>query len=137
MPSRDIVVPMGIGRLLIGLVGLFDAAAGAALLLTPRWFYDTLATFPPFNRHYAGDVGAFLLPIGVGLLVAALDPIRYRAVLVLALVASWIHAANHALDGLQQAGEGSASLLDAANIIGMATALSVGIALTWQSRRPS
>jgi hypothetical protein len=119
------------------LVGLFDAAAGAALLLAPQWFYDTLATFPPFNRHYAGDVGAFLLPIGVGILIAARDPVRYRAILLVSLAASWIHAANHALDGLQHAGEGSASLLDAANVVGMAAMLTVGIALTWQPRRPS
>jgi len=128
---------MRIGQALIGLVGLFDAAAGAALLFAPRWFYDTLATFPPFNRHYAGDVGAFLLPIGLGILIAARDPIRYRAILILGLAASWVHAANHALDGVQHAGEGSASLLDAANIVGMAVALSVGVALTWRSRRPS
>ena len=128
---------MRIGQVLIGIVGLFDSAAGAALLFAPRWFYDTLATFPPFNRHYAGDVGAFILPIGLGLLVAARDPIRYRAILVLGLVASWIHAANHALDGIQHAGEGSASLLDAANIAGTAVILSVGIALAWKTRRPS
>ena len=128
---------MRIGQLLIALIGLVDAIAGAALLFAPQWFYDTLATFPPFNRHYAGDVGAFLLPIGLGILVAARDPIRYRAILLLGLSASWIHAANHALDGMQHAGEGSASLLDAANIGGMAVILSVGIALTWQTRRPS
>lgn len=128
---------MRIGQVLIAVVGIFDAAAGSALLFAPQWFYDTLATFPPFNRHYAGDVGAFLLPIGLGILVAARDPIRYRAILVLGLAASWMHAANHALDGLQHAGEGSASLLDAANIVGMALTLSAGVALTWQSRRPS
>ena len=128
---------MRTGQVLIALVGVFDAAAGAALLFAPQWFYDTLATFPPFNRHYAGDVGAFLLPIGLGMLIAAGDPIRYRAILVLGLAASWIHAANHALDGMRHAGEGSASLLDAANFIGMAVALTVGIALTWKPRRAS
>lgn len=127
---------MRIGLALIAVVGLFDTAAGAALLLAPQWFYDTLATFPPFNRHYAGDVGAFLLPIGLGLLIAAREPVRYRTILVLGLAASWIHAVNHAVDGIQHAGEGSASLLDAANIVGMAVILSIGVALTWQPRRP-
>lgn len=126
---------MRTGRVLIGLVGFFDAAAGSALLFAPQWFYDTLATFPPFNRHYAGDVGAFLLPIGIGLLVAARDPIRYHAILVLALVASWIHAANHTIDAINHAGEGSASVLDAGNIVGMAAILTLGIALTWKAGR--
>lgn len=126
---------MRIGQALIGLVGLADTVAGAALLLAPEWFYETLGTFPPFNRHYAGDAGAFLLPIGIGLLFAAREPARFRAILVLGLGASWIHALNHAYDALSHRGVGSASVLDAANILGMAIALSVGVALTWRTRR--
>ena len=126
---------MRIGQALIGLVGLADTLAGAALLLAPEWFYETLGTFPPFNRHYAGDAGAFLLPIGIGLLFAAREPARFRAILVLGLGASWIHALNHAYDALSHPGVGSASVLDAANILGVAIALSVGVALTWRSRR--
>lgn len=126
---------MRIGQALIGLVGLADTLAGAALLLAPEWFYETLGTFPPFNRHYAGDAGAFLLPIGIGLLFAARSPARFRAILVLGLGASWIHAANHAYDALVHPGEGAASLLDAANVVGIAVALSVGVALTWRTRR--
>lgn len=126
---------MRIGQALIGLVGLLDAAAGAALLLVPEWFYETLGTFPPFNRHYAGDAGAFLLPIGIGLLFAAREPARYRALLVLALGASWLHGLNHAYDAIVHPGEGAASLLDAANIAGIAIVLSVGVWLTWRMTR--
>jgi hypothetical protein len=129
------VTAVRIGQALIALVGLFDTAAGAALLLAPEWFYQTLGTFPPFNRHYAGDAGAFLLPIGLGLLIAAREPVRYRPILVLALGAAWLHALNHGYDALLHAGQGSASLLDAANIAGMAVGLSVGAALTWRTRR--
>lgn len=126
---------MMFGRALIGLVGLFDTLAGGALLLAPEWFYQTIGTFPPFNRHYLGDAGAFLLPIGLGLLLAAREPVRFRAILVLGLGASWIHAANHTFDALMHAGEGAASWLDVANILGMAIALSVGTALVWRTRR--
>lgn len=122
-----------VGQALVGLVGLLDASSGAALLVAPAWFYETLGTFPPFNRHYAGDVGAFLLPIGIGLLVAARDPARYRALLAVALGASWLHGLNHAYDALAHAGEGRASLLDAANIVGIAIVLSAGAWLTWRA----
>ena len=124
---------MRIGQALIAIVGLADAAAGAALLLAPEWFYRTVGTFPPFNRHYAGDAGAFLLPIGIGLMFAARAPGRYRAVLLLGLGASWVHAANHGYDALLHSGVGAASLLDAANIAGIAVALTVGVALTWRT----
>jgi hypothetical protein len=120
------VTAVRVGQALIALVGLFDTAAGAALLVAPEWFYQTLGTFPPFNRHYAGDAGAFLLPIGIGLLFAAREPVRYRPILALALAASWLHALNHGYDALVHPGEGAASFLDAANIIGMAVALTIG-----------
>ena len=125
---------MRIGQALIGLVGLLDTAAGAALLLAPQWFYETVGTFPPFNRHYAGDAGAFLLPIGIGLLFAAREPARYRALLVLALGASWLHGLNHAYDAVAHSGEGGASLPDAANIAGMAIVLSDGVWLSWRMK---
>lgn len=125
---------MRIGQALIALVGVADTAAGAALLLAPEWFYETIGTFPPFNRHYAGDAGAFLLPIGLGLLFAAREPSRYRPILVLALGASWLHASNHAYDAFLHAGVGAASLLDVANVSGMAIALSVGTWLTWRTK---
>lgn len=125
---------MRIGQALIALVGVADTAAGAALLLAPEWFYETIGTFPPFNRHYAGDTGAFLLPIGLGLLFAAREPRRYGPILVLALGASWLHALNHAYDAVLHAGVGAASLLDVANISGLAVVLSVGAWLTWRTK---
>ena len=115
-----------VGRALIFLVGVVDTLAGAVLLFVPEWFFETIGHFPPFNRHYLGDAGSFLLPIGVGLIVAASSPARYRPIIWLALAASWIHAANHTFDALANPGMGQASLLDAANVIAIAVALTVG-----------
>ena len=115
-----------VGRALIFLVGVLDTLAGAALLLVPEWFFETIGHFPPFNRHYLGDAGSFLLPIGVGLIVAASAPARHRPIIWLALAASWIHAANHTFDALANPGMGQASPLDAANVIAVAIALTVG-----------
>ncbi len=119
-----------LGQLLIGLVGLFDAGAGAALLVAPEWFYTNVGEFPPFNRHYAGDAGAFLLPIGVGLLFAAGKPRRFGSILALGLAATWLHALNHGYDAVVNAGQGQASILDAGMILGMAFALTLGVILS-------
>jgi hypothetical protein len=76
--------------------GILYVLAGAALLLTPDWFLANIGAFPPYNRHYMGDTGSFTLALGVGMLLAARDPLRQRAMLAAALVGTLLHTANHA-----------------------------------------
>jgi hypothetical protein len=116
---------VAIARGVIALVGVLDVGAALALLLVPEWFYSTFAEFPPFNRHYAGDAGAFLLGIGAGLIVAARDPRRYSALLLIGIGVSWLHAVNHLYDALEHAGTGRAGVADALLIVGVAFALTV------------
>ena len=40
---------------------------GAWALIDPASFYAHVATFPPYNRHFLHDVGAFNLGIGAAL----------------------------------------------------------------------
>jgi hypothetical protein len=82
-------------RALVAIVGITDVLAGGSLLLARRWFFDTIAPFPPYSPHFLGDAGAFLLPIGVALLVAATNPARYLALLVLGAAVSLLHFLNH------------------------------------------
>lgn len=86
------------------IVGLSDALAGLALLVAPRWFFDTIGNFPPYGRHYMGDAGSFLVPIGLALVLAARDPRRYRGLVWLGAAASLLHFLNH-LYGWVFAGE--------------------------------
>jgi hypothetical protein len=116
---------VAIARGVIALVGLLDVAAAAALLIAPEWFYRTVGEFPPFNRHYAGDAGAFLMGIGVGLLIAARDPRRYAVLLLIGVGVSWLHALNHLYDALAHAGSGVAGLGDATAIIAIAIVLTI------------
>jgi len=78
--------------------GLFYLLAALGLLFAPRWFFENIGHFPPFNRHYMGDTGAFLLPLALGLMVAARDPGRYRFLIGLGALASVIHTFNHLYD---------------------------------------
>ena len=91
-------------RAVLLLNGLFYLATGLALLLAPEWFFANVGTFAPFNRHYEGDVGSFLLPLGVVLLVAARQPAANLGLLALAAAGGTIHALNHLVDTLAGAG---------------------------------
>lgn len=85
-------------RIVVAVFGLFNALAGAALLLLPEWFFSNVAPFAPYNRHFMADIGAFNLPIGLGLLWAAYRPPQYFALLSLGLWANFIHVFNHFYD---------------------------------------
>lgn len=83
----------------VGLLG-----AGLSLLFTPAWFFTNIGTFGAMNRHYMGDLGAFLLPLGIALLPAARNPAGHRPLLALAAAGSLLHSLNHAYDALLLAG---------------------------------
>jgi len=70
------------------------------MLLVPMWFFVMIGTFPPFNRHYTGDMGAFQLALGAGLLFAARTPARHRLLIGIAAVGNLLHMLNHAYDAL-------------------------------------
>jgi predicted anti-sigma-YlaC factor YlaD len=84
----------------IAVNGLNYFVVGLLLVFAPRWFFDNVGNFPPFNRHYSGDLGTFLLPLGIGLLWAARDPARRLGLIGVALAGSWLHVLNHLYDDL-------------------------------------
>lgn len=85
-------------QILVGVLGVLTLVTGLGLLFAPQWFFDNIGTYPPFNRHYEGDLGAFVTASGVGLLWAARDPFKYRALIGIALVANVLHTVNHVYD---------------------------------------
>jgi hypothetical protein len=44
------------------------------LYFEPRWFYDNIGPYPPFNRHYEADLGTFLIPLGIAMVIGARNP---------------------------------------------------------------
>lgn len=71
---------------------------GTALLFAPEWFFENIGHFPPFNRHFMGDIGAFTLPLGLGLLLAARAPQRHRLFIGVVALGSFVHLFNHLYD---------------------------------------
>jgi hypothetical protein len=88
-------------RLLRG-VTLVGAAAfaipGAWAFLAPASFYEHVAVFPPYNRHFLHDVGAFRLGVGAALALAPAGWPGPRIALFGAATAATAHAVSHVVD---------------------------------------
>jgi peptidoglycan/LPS O-acetylase OafA/YrhL len=82
-------------KAIVFIIGLSDLLTGVILMVAPRWFYDHIGTFPPYSRHFLGDTGAFILAIGVALVVAAMNPAKYRSLVTIGAIASVLHLLNH------------------------------------------
>ncbi|MEZ4867165.1 MAG: hypothetical protein R3C14_37925 [Caldilineaceae bacterium] len=80
--------------------GLSLMLPALTLLVTPGWFYNALADFPPFNRHFMGDAGAFSLALGIGILLAIRNPAAHRNVIGITALGNTVHVFNHLYDDL-------------------------------------
>jgi hypothetical protein len=59
---------------LIGWVGVaFFVLVGLWAFFSPKSFYDQLAVFPPYNKHFLHDVGSFQIGLGTVLVLALLN----------------------------------------------------------------
>ena len=74
-------------------------ANGIEMFFVPGiWFFRLVPGVPetgPFNAHLVADSGTFNLGIAVGLVYAALDARRHAVAVVIAAVASLMHAILH------------------------------------------
>jgi hypothetical protein len=85
-------------ELVWAIVGLVVIGNGLWAFFAPQSFYDTLATYPPYNRHLFHDIGAFSIGLGFAFLLA----MRWRNALTVAIaanaVAAVVHAISHIID---------------------------------------
>jgi uncharacterized membrane protein len=89
-----------IARAAIFVSGVFYLLSGLGLTFAPEWFFTNVGNYPPFNRHYAGDTGAFTLALGLALLWAARSSslAQQHSLIGYTVLASLLHALNHAYD---------------------------------------
>jgi hypothetical protein len=73
-------------------------AGGAWCFVDPASFYDQVALFEPYNRHFLHDIGAFQLGLGTALGLGLTRMDGRRLALWAAAVASVLHAVSHAVD---------------------------------------
>lgn len=112
--------------------GLVHLVIGVMLLLLPETIFETVGNFPPFNRHYTGDVGAFFLPVGIGLLVASREPVRHRLMVGVAALTSLLHVLNHAWDAVGHGDGLTHWVVD----VGPLTLMAVLLGLAWYWSKP-
>ena len=62
--------PAPIIRACVAVLGVISIGAGLWALIAPHSFYDQAATFPPYNRHFIHDIGAFQIGLGSCLIAA-------------------------------------------------------------------
>lgn len=95
LPSTSRQARLSLAQAIVALAGALYVFSGATLLFAPLWFYRAIGDFGVFNQHYEGDAGAFLLPLGLGLLAAAYQPPKHPLLIWVGAVGSLAHACNH------------------------------------------
>lgn len=84
--------------------GAYYFIAGALLFFAPTFFFRKIAPIGPYNEHYTIDLGGFLLPLGVFLLLAMRNAKWSKPVMGLAAFASALHLLSHLRNGLASTG---------------------------------
>lgn len=119
---------------IVGVVGgLSFLLFGAWAMIGPYSFFDQIALFEPYNRHFVQDIGAFQLGLGAVLLLATLSPALES--LTVALVGTGVGAAAHAVSHIIGRDLGGKPSSDIPTFVVLA-ALLVG-AGAWQWRSSS
>jgi hypothetical protein len=118
-------------RIAIGAVAAVNLAIGVFAAVAPGAFFEQVGTYGAKNTHYVGDVAAFYLAAGLGLLATIRLP-SWRVPL-LAVVALWwgLHALNHVGD-IGQASSSAKGVADTALIALGAAAIG---SLAWMAAR--
>ena len=79
-------------------VGIVFTLSGLWAFLAPQSWFDNIGNYPPYNKHFVHDLGAFQLGLG-GM---ALLSLMWKAPLLAALAANGIaaifHFASHVID---------------------------------------
>jgi hypothetical protein len=89
---------IGFPHVLAFVGGTFTFVLGIWAFVSPSSFYDALATYPPYNRHFLHDIGAFQAGLGAALLATLVLRDALFAGLAGFAVGSVLHAAAHAID---------------------------------------
>ena len=78
--------------------GIVFVVFGLWAFFSPQSFFDTLATFEPYNPHLVRDIGAFQVGLGAVLLLVAILPDAHGAALLGVGVGGAFHAVGHVID---------------------------------------
>lgn len=95
--SSDVHSTREFPRTMAAIGGFIFLVFGVWAMAAPGSFYDQIALFEPFNRHFVQDIGAFQTGLGAVLVMAAFISSDALAV---ALVGSGVGAVAHVVSHL-------------------------------------
>jgi len=87
-----------LARPLLGAFGVLWLAFGLWAFVAPHSFFDLVAEFEPYNRHFIHDVGAMQIGLGAGALAAALTLRAVVSGLIGLAAFQSTHAVSHLVD---------------------------------------
>jgi hypothetical protein len=87
-----------VARVLVGVCAVFLLGSGLFALLAPEVFYNLAALYPPYNRHFIHDIGAFMLGLGSGLALALVLTDALLVALAATAVGGVAHFLSHLAD---------------------------------------
>src|SRR5438034_9458111 len=87
-----------IARVLVGVCAVFLLGSGLFAMLAPEAFYNLVAMYPPYNRHFIHDIGAFMLGLGAGLGLALWITDVFLVALGANAVGGLAHFISHVVD---------------------------------------
>jgi hypothetical protein len=134
MSRKDLTLSRRPHRLpiLVGVLGgLVFLLGGIWAMVAPESFFDTVATFEPYNQHFIQDLGAFQIGLGAVLLVAVLAS-RADA-LAVALFGVGIGASAHVVSHLVGRDLGGRPSFDIPSLTLLAVLLLIAGIVRWRS----
>jgi hypothetical protein len=85
-------------RIGVAVLGCISLGAGLWAMIAPHSFYDQAATFPPYNRHFIHDIGAFQIGLGSCLFAALALADALLVVLIGNALGAVTHVVGHVAD---------------------------------------
>lgn len=123
--------PTRIVRVCVAVLGLISIGAGLWAMTAPHSFYGQAATFPPYNRHFVHDIGAFQIGLG-SCLIAAL---AFGDALLVVLIGNALGGVSHFVGHVADRSIGGQSS-DPFTFGGLATVMVVLVVIRWRTMTP-
>ena len=116
-------------RVAAAIGGFVFVAFGIWALVSPSGFYESVATFEPYNAHFLQDIGAFQVGLGATLVLAAF---LTGDALTAALLGVGVGALAHVVSHLVGLDAGGTPEIDLPSLSILAVLLLVGGAIRWR-----
>ena len=111
--------------------GVMFLGFGMWALVAPQSFFDQLAAFEPYNRHFVQDIGAFQIGLGAALVAARFLPDAMVVGLLAGAIGSVAHTASHIVG----TDLGGTPAVDIPTFSVIAVLLAVAAAMRWREVR--